>query len=61
MNLGGTSGSSYTPGTKFSMRRALGKALYIVKDNVRGHFESTALLVSHVFSIMVIAFGEKSF
>ena len=48
-------------GTKFSTRRALGKALYIVKDNVRGQFESTALLVSHVFSIMVIVFGEKSF
>ena len=36
------------------MRRAVGKALYIVKDSVMGQFESTALLISHLFSIMVI-------
>ena len=61
MCLCGTSGSSCTPGTKFSTRRALGKALYIVKDSVMGQFESTALLVSDVFSITVIVFNEKSF
>ena len=54
MYLGGTSGSSYTPGTKFSMRRALGKALYIVKESVMGQLESRALLISRLFSIMVI-------
>ena len=57
MCLCGTLGS-YAPGTKFSTRRALGKALYIVKDSVMGQFENTALLVSDLFSIMIIAFGE---
>ena len=60
MCLCGTSGSTCTPGTKFSTR-ALGKALCIVKDSVMGQFESTALLVSDVFSITVIVFNEKSF
>ena len=60
MCLCGTLGS-YAPGTKFSTRRALGKALYIVKDSVMGQFENTALLVSDVFSITVIVFNEKSF
>ena len=60
MCLCGTSGSTCTPGTKFSTR-ALGKALCIVKDSVMGQFESTALLVNHVFSLMVIVFWEKSF
>jgi len=61
MCLCGTSGSSYTPGTKFSTRGDLGKALYIVKDSAMSQFESTAFLVSHVFSLMVTVFWEKSF
>ena len=35
--------------------------MYIVKDSIMSQFESTALLVSDVFSIMVIVSAEKSF
>ena len=42
------------------MRRALGQVLYIFKESIMGQFENTALLESHLFSLMFIVATSNS-